>query len=72
MIAFTRNAALRIALVYFIFSLLWILLSNWLLEVISISRETLSVLQTLKGGLFIIVTSLGLYGLLRITYNKSK
>jgi len=70
MIALTKNAALRVALIYFVFSLLWILLSDRLLEVISTSAETLSTLQTIKGGLFVAVTSAGLYGLLRISYRR--
>jgi len=70
MIALTKNAALRVALIYFIFSLLWILLSDRLLEAISTSAETLSALQTIKGGLFVAVTSAGLYGLLRISYRQ--
>ncbi|MDG4553437.1 MAG: PAS domain S-box protein [Candidatus Competibacter sp.] len=70
MIAFTRNAALRIALIYFVFSLLWILLSDRFIEAVSARAETLSALQTVKGGLFIVVTSIGLYGLLRISYRR--
>lgn len=60
MIALTRNAALRVTLIYFVFSLLWTLLSDRLLDMISASMETLSALQSLKGGLFIVVTSIGL------------
>ena len=70
MIALTRNAALRVTLIYFVFSLLWTLLSDRLLDMISASMETLSALQSLKGGLFIVVTSIGLYGLLRVSYRR--
>ncbi|QQS52971.1 MAG: PAS domain S-box protein [Candidatus Competibacteraceae bacterium] len=34
------------------------------------STETLSMLQSLKGGLFIVVTSIGLYALLRVSYRR--
>ncbi len=70
MIALTKNAALRVALIYFVFSLLWILLSDRLLEALSANAEMLSDLQSIKGGLFVAVTSIGLYGLLRISYRR--
>lgn len=54
---------IRTALIYLLFSLLWILGSDWL--VFSLPTEFHSLLQTTKGWFFVLITSLLLYILLK-------
>jgi len=58
-------SALRIVLVYFIFSLMWILFSDALLEYFVQDMTKLMKIQTYKGVFFILVTSLLLFILIR-------
>ena len=58
-------SALRIVLVYFIFSLMWILFSDALLEYFLQDMALLIKLQTYKGMFFIAVTSCILFLLIR-------
>jgi len=70
------SPALRITLAYLLFAALWIGLSDWAaLYFISWfelepSTTALTELQTLKGWLFVAVTSLLLYTLLRVTFTR--
>ena len=54
-----------IVLAYASFASLWILLSDRLVEWIFVDPARISLASTLKGGVFVIVTSLLLYGMLR-------
>ena len=56
---------LRIVLVYFIFSVLWILFSDALLEYFIDNVKMLTLIQTYKGLFFVTVTSLLLFVLIR-------
>ena len=56
---------LRVVVIYAIFAALWILLSDKVVEWWLSSPQALTLVSTLKGWLFIAVTSLLLYGLLR-------
>lgn len=57
--------ALRIVFVYFLFSLMWILFSDALLEYFVQNMAVLIKLQTYKGMFFIVVTSCILFFLIR-------
>lgn len=62
--------ALKICLVYFTFSFLWIYFSDNLLLYLNLSNETLTFIQTIKGLAFIIITTLLLYILIKSTLLK--
>lgn len=62
--------ALRIVLVYFLFSLIWILFSDALLEYFVQNLTVLTKLQTYKGMFFIVVTSFILFSLIRSKLNE--
>ncbi len=57
--------ALRIVIIYFTFASMWILFSDFLLEFFVKDINTLSTLQTYKGLLFIIITSILLLYLIK-------
>ncbi len=57
------RVSFRVACLYAIFALLWILISDWSLYVATADPATLSRLQTAKGLLFILVTASALYWL---------
>lgn len=58
------NAALKVACIYALFSLFWISSSDQILFFFVKNSELLTTLQTIKGWLFVIVTSFIVYGLL--------
>lgn len=58
------HAGLKIVLIYALFASTWILLSDRVLFLIEDEPEKIARLSTLKGGLFVAVTSLLLYVLL--------
>ena len=62
--------ALKICLVYFTFSFLWIYFSDNLLLYLNLSNETLTFIQTIKGLAFIVITTLLLYILIKSTFLK--
>lgn len=66
----SRNPAWKITLIYLVVSLLWILLSDQALLTIAPTAEDVSRLQTYKGWFFVLVTSGGLYLLLRASYRR--
>ena len=62
-----KHGALKIALLYFVISLLWVVLSDKVLFLIGISRHpgVIYLLSTFKGFLFISATAATLYFLIR-------
>src|ERR1035437_4799725 len=62
---FLEKFSYRIAALYLIFGLTWILLSDKLLDFLIKDLETLSNIQTYKGFFFIFITALMLFILLR-------
>lgn len=61
----------RVVLVYAIFGALWILLSDKALELLFRTHDQLALASLIKGWLFIAVTSLLLYGLVRRLVEKT-
>jgi len=59
-----KGEFLRIVLIYTIFAVLWILLSDWAVELIFRNPGSIILASTLKGWVFVVVTSLLLYVLL--------
>ena len=59
------NAALRVVLIYAAFAGLWILLSDRLVALLVSDPQTIALVSTIKGWLFVAVTSLLLYGLIK-------
>ena len=55
----------KITLIYFIFGILWILFSDKLLDILVKEDDLLTELQTFKGAIFILVTSVLLYILVK-------
>ena len=68
-----QNESLRIVLIYFIFGVAWILLSDWILGIL-VDDEMFSKIQTYKGLIYIVVTSLVIFSLVnnRIAELKKK
>ncbi len=62
----------KIAFIYFVFSLLWILFSDSLVEIFAKKIEILAFIQTIKGGLFVLVTSIIIYYLIKRELDKKK
>ncbi len=60
-----KAIALRIALAYLLVSGVWILLSDQILEALVVSPQQLTLLQTYKGWLFVVVSSVLLYGIVQ-------
>jgi len=56
-----RRGSVRITAIYVAVALTWILFSDQLLELLAVSATTLTHLQTIKGGLFVLVTGALLY-----------
>ena len=67
-----RRAALRIALIYAVVALVWIFASDRLLLLLSMRPETLAELQTWKGSLFVLVTALLLYLLVKRALDRQR
>lgn len=57
--------AIRVAALYCLFASLWIVLSDHAIDLITDNKETLSTLQTLKGMMFIVVTTLLIFWLVQ-------
>jgi diguanylate cyclase (GGDEF)-like protein/PAS domain S-box-containing protein len=66
----TRHLALRITMIYVAVGLLWILASDRLLEFDANQTWFAQYGQTIKGGLYVLVTGLGLYLLLKASYRR--
>jgi hypothetical protein len=61
---------LKIALTYAFFGIVWILFSDNILHFLVTDRETLSLIQTFKGSLYVLITTLLLYFLINHDYQK--
>ncbi|MEY3219805.1 MAG: hypothetical protein RIT27_1162 [Pseudomonadota bacterium] len=61
---------LRIALTYAFFGILWILFSDNVLSFLVKDIETLVLIQTFKGALYVLITTILLYFLIRRDYQK--
>ena len=61
----TPGGALRVVVVYAAFASLWILLSDHLVTSLFSDPQTITLVSTIKGWLFVAVTSLLLYGLIK-------
>lgn len=59
------TATLRTVFVYILFSTMWILFSDTLLEYLVVDFQTLSLIQTYKGLFFILITSILLFFLIK-------
>ncbi|HEY5310599.1 MAG TPA: diguanylate cyclase, partial [Casimicrobiaceae bacterium] len=53
----------RVVLFYALFSALWILASGWIAGLFAVDRETLNLIDLVKGWVFVAITSGLLYGL---------
>jgi len=62
---FQEKFSYRIAILYLVFGLTWIFLSDELLNFLIKNLETLSTIQTYKGFFFILITALMLFILVR-------
>lgn len=60
-----RRYALRVALTYSVFAVLWITLSDAALLLFRLDSETTAIVSAVKGWLFVAVTALFLYGATR-------
>lgn len=67
-----NNAALRIALIYASFSVLWILFSDQILLYFIRNAEIMTKIQMIKGWFFVLITALLIYFLLRKEIYKYK
>ncbi len=63
--SFRDNEAISISVIYAIFGVLWILLSDLLLEIIITDPENYRLFQTYKGWFYILLTTLMLFILIR-------
>ncbi len=66
-----RGGALRVVLIYALFSSLWILFSDAAVGFMFNDRELITLVSTLKGWLFVAVTALMLYVLVRGLINEA-
>jgi PAS domain S-box-containing protein len=69
---FLRNAAVKIACIYAIFTVLWVLFFDQILFFYFKEAVILARIQTLKDWVFILITSLIVYSLLQREITKSK
>lgn len=61
---------LKLSLIYFLIGALWILLSDRVANSLSNSQETLALISTYKGWLFVIVMTIIIYFLIRKSINN--
>ncbi len=66
----SRLSPRTIAFLYAFIGGLWILASDWIVKLISNNPDTLTHLQTYKGWLYVVMTALMLYGLIRSYGNR--
>jgi diguanylate cyclase (GGDEF)-like protein len=66
-----KNIALTSALLYALLAGSWILLSDYMLVWLSYSSETVAAFSLLKGGVFVLVSAIALYFLVRRFTSKS-
>jgi PAS domain S-box-containing protein/putative nucleotidyltransferase with HDIG domain len=60
----------RISIFYFIFGGLWIIISDRILEIVATDVHELTILQTYKGVIFVIISVLFLYFVVRHEFRK--
>src|SRR5262249_30202907 len=60
-----RQPAFLLAVTYTVIAALWIVLSDLLVAFITPSPEAMEVIEAIKGGVFVIVTGIGLYFMVR-------
>lgn len=70
--AFRLHSETRIALIYLVFSGLWILFSDRLLDRLAATPQALTELQTYKGWLFVAASALLIFFLLRWALQKER
>jgi len=67
---FSQDTPFRIAIIYTLFGLSWILFSDGLVGLIDLDIQTLLGLSIFKGGLFVLPTAILLYFLIKYGYNS--
>ncbi len=67
----SESVPFRVAVIYAIASLLWILFSDNIVDAISVDRTTLTELQTLKGWFFVLCSALLIFLLVRFHFRRS-
>jgi len=65
-----KNNPWRPVVLYAVFGYAWILFSDRLLSLLVTDPENYAVIQTLKGWIYVLITALLLYGLIRIENRK--
>lgn len=60
---------LRVTLVYAVFGVLWIFLSDRLVAILTDNLEGLTFLQTMKGGLFVVLSSVLIFVFTKRAYD---
>lgn len=68
--AFHRRSAISIAGIYAILGGLWIFLSDRVVQAIATSQAQLTLFQTVKGGVFILLSSTVIYGLANRSFSR--
>jgi len=64
------TANLRIVIIYAVVSFLWILLSDKAVSLLTSDPATISLISTIKGWFFVVITSLLLFGLIQRLINQ--
>ena len=67
----SKNAAVRVVFVYAAFACLWILFSDWVLVWLVSDPTRIAFWSTVKGWLFVAVTSLLLFGMIQRQLNQT-
>ncbi|MDD4599893.1 hypothetical protein SDC9_15082 [bioreactor metagenome] len=57
----SRKYALNISLIYFIFGILWILLSDIFVGTLSLNQEVMTLLSVIKGGVYVSLSAFLIY-----------
>lgn len=65
-----RFTPLRIALIYLVFSFIWITTTDWLIEVLVEENDLITRIQMIKGGIYVTATSFFLYLMMK-NYEKT-
>jgi diguanylate cyclase (GGDEF)-like protein/PAS domain S-box-containing protein len=62
----SKNLALQLASIYAFFSSIWIFSSDQILQFLVPNPQSLTLIQSIKGGAFVVITSIILYFLVRL------
>jgi len=65
-----KNNPMRTVMLYFVFGFLWILFSDRILAIMVSEPETYHSIQTYKGWIYVVMTSIGLFFVIRFDYKK--